>query len=112
MKNYETLITAYATDVTFPDISGIEHLHMLMRRSEIAHNESYLTEEQRQRLHAADAQLIQQARIFYRAIQAIADLSNWRQNQNITINQWWWYLDVLAQLPSFSPTVIQQPMAA
>jgi len=33
--NYKDLITSYETDVQFSEVSGMEHLDMLMIRSEI-----------------------------------------------------------------------------
>lgn len=41
-----------------------------------------------------------QAKQFYEAIQEIADLANWRQQQNVPATHWWWYLDTIIQLPS------------
>jgi hypothetical protein len=44
--SYRELITAYETDVQFADVSGMEHLDMLMTRSEIAQNELHLSDEE------------------------------------------------------------------
>ncbi len=99
MKNYDELISAYEVDVRFPDVSGMEHLDMLLTRSEIAKGKTHLTTEQRIRLEEADRILLQQARHFYRAIQQIADLDAWRRDENVSPTHWWWYLDVLIQLP-------------
>ena len=72
-----------------------------MTRSELHRVEEQLTAEQRTRLANADKSLLPQARLFYRAIQAIADLARWRETETgMTPEHWWWYLDVLAQLPS------------
>jgi hypothetical protein len=54
---------------------------------------------QKQRLLAADQELLKQANLFFRQIQAIADLSQWRNQEGVTPEHWWWYLDVLARLP-------------
>jgi hypothetical protein len=99
VKDVETLIAAYETDVQFPDVSGMEHLEMLLVRSDIARSEDQLTAEQRARLAKADQALLWQARRFHRAIQRIADLETWRREQDVPPTSWWWYLDVLAQLP-------------
>ncbi len=99
MTNYDELIAAYEVDVRFPDVSGMEHLDMLLTRSEIARGEHHLTAEQRVRLAEADKVLLQQAGRFYQAIQKIADLDAWRRDENAPPAHWWWYLDVLAQLP-------------
>ena len=103
MTNYDQLVAAYEVDVRFPDVSGMEHLEMLRIRSDIARGETHLTAEQRARLAEADKLLLQQARRFYQAIQRIADLEAWRCQQGTPPTHWWWYLDVLAQLPDLSP---------
>jgi hypothetical protein len=97
MKNYDELIAAYEIDVRFPDVSGMEHLDMLLTRSEIARGEPHLTNGQRIQLAEADKVLLQQAQHFYRAIQGITDLEVWRRDENIPPAHWWWYLDVLVQ---------------
>jgi hypothetical protein len=94
-----TLISAYETDVQHPDVSGMEHLDMLLTRSVLAENAKQLTSAQQARLAAADQVLLQQARSFYTAIQRIADLAAWREQEQAPSTEWWWYLDVLAQLP-------------
>lgn len=99
MTDYDELIAAYEIDVRFPDVSGMEHLDMLLTRSEIAKREQHLSAEQRARLAEADRVLLEQARRFYEAIQRIADLDAWRRDENVPPSHWWWYLDVLAQLP-------------
>jgi hypothetical protein len=96
---YEELIAAYEVDVRFPDVSGMEHLEMLLTRSEIAKGEAHLTAEQRLRLAEADKVLLQQAKAFSQAINKIADLEAWRLDENVPVTHWWWYLDVLAHIP-------------
>jgi hypothetical protein len=100
MVNYDELVAAYEVDVRFPDVSGMEHLEMLLNRSEIARGEQNLTAEQRARLVEADKVLLQQARRFYQAIHQIADLGLWRRQEDVPPEHWWWYLDVLAQMPA------------
>ncbi len=99
MTEYTELITVCEVDVRFPDVSGLEHLDMLRVRSEIADIEDHLTAEERVRLLEADKTLLRQVRHFYKAVQGIADLEIWRHEENVPITHWWWYLDVLAQLP-------------
>ena len=101
--NFDELIAAYEIDVRFPDVSGMEHLDMLLTRSEIARGEHHLTAEQRARLAEADKVLLQQTLHFYEAIQRIADLDAWRRDENAPPSHWWWYLDVLVQVPGLSP---------
>jgi hypothetical protein len=77
----------------------MEHLDMLLTRSELARGEQHLDVHQLARLTAADQVLLKQALRFYEAIQAIADLETWRREQDTPPAHWWWYLDVLVQLP-------------
>ncbi len=101
MTNYDELITAFEVEVRLPDVSGMEHLQMLMTRSKIAEakREQRLNNEQCLRLAEADQMLLSQAGRFYQAIERIADLAAWRAQENVTPEQWWWYLDVIARLP-------------
>jgi len=112
MTKYIELITAYEVDVCFPAVSGLEHLDMLRVRSEIANYEADLTAEARARLLEADKVLLRQARHFYKAIHEIADLATWRRDENIPVTHWWWYLDVLAQLPELPAAEIIPERAA
>jgi len=96
---YRELIAAYEIDVQFPDVSGMEQLDMLMTRSEIARNELHLSDEDRQRVLNADQLLLRQAKQFSAAIRSIADLASWRRDESVPATHWWWYLDVIAQLP-------------
>ena len=95
------LLTAYEMDVRFPDVSGMEHLDMLLARSELAmaDHDDMLTTEQRVRLAEADRVLASQAGRFYQAIRRITDLEAWRRQEGAPPDQWWCYLDVLAQAP-------------
>ena len=85
---------------------------MLLTRSKIAKGERYLTDEQRARLAKADQVLLQQAGRFYQAIQKIADLETWRRDENAPTSHWWWYLDVLAQVPALTPAREPELVAA
>ena len=67
--SYKDLITAYKAGVQFPDVSAMEHMDMLMTRSEIASNELHLSDEERRRVLNADRLLLQQAEQFYASIQ-------------------------------------------
>ena len=91
----ENLLIAYEMDVRFPDVSGMEHLDMLLTRTRIEEDKNDLTEEQNKRLVLADEQLLQQSGRFYSAIQQVADLTAWRQKIDVPSTQWWWYLDVI-----------------
>ncbi len=100
MNPIERLLNAYEVDVLFPDVSGMEHLNMLQIRSDLAQNEAMLSEEQRQRLMAADRMLVSQADRFFESIRRIADLAAWREEEGVTPEHWWWYLDVIVRLPA------------
>lgn len=110
--NYKELIAAYETDVQFPDVSGMEHLDMLMARSEIAKHEPHLSDEERQRLLRADQSLLRQAQSFYQSIQEIADLASWRRDENVPTTHWWWYLDVIMQMQKRTGPVDFNPISA
>lgn len=99
MSDYDDLIAAYEIDVRLPDVSGMEHLDMLLTRSRIAKVEAALTPEQQQRVQAADRELMYHADRFYAAVHQIADLAAWREREEATPAEWWWYLDVLAHAP-------------
>lgn len=96
--SYKKLLKAYETDVKFPDANGMEHLDMLMTRSEITKHESHLSDEERLRLFQADNLLRQQAHLFYESIKDIADLASWRRDEDVPVTHWWWYLDVITQM--------------
>lgn len=105
MTTIEEKLSAYEVDVAFPDVSGMEHLQMLMFRSELHAMGHLLTSEQEARLATADKRLLRQAQQFYEAIQSIADLTGWRETADgVTPEHWWWYPDVLAQIPAGAVT--------
>ncbi len=97
---YKELIAAYEVDVQFSGVSGMEHLDMLMIRSEIARHERHLSDKERKRVLEADEVLLQCAKQFLESIQSIADLSSWRRDEDAPATHWWWYLDVITQLPA------------
>lgn len=95
-EKIELLLAAYETDVRFPDTSGMEHLDMLMTRTELEKNQQLLTAEQLERLTAADQQLARELDDFYEAISQVARLDRWREEIDPPASHWWWYLDVLS----------------
>ena len=102
MNQLELLITQYETDVRFPDVSGLEHLDMLLTRSRIAAEKDNLSADQDRRLADADQQLLRKAEQFRRAITTVANLAEWRETATASPDEWWWYLDVLASVPQYS----------
>ena len=114
MMTNEERIHAYEVDTDFLDISGMEYIEMLYNRSEIAEIEDELSPEQRERLARADRILIRDAKLFYDAIQSIANLKRWREQDNASPDHWWWYLDVIVALPKMplavnGASVAEQP---
>lgn len=99
MTQIELWLTQYETDVRFPDVSGMEHLDMLLTRSQIATHQPELNTEQQQRLLDADQLLVHNAEQFYQAILSVADLAQWRSTSAASPEEWWWYLDVLVNVP-------------
>ncbi|MBP9502854.1 MAG: hypothetical protein KBF17_11900 [Candidatus Promineofilum sp.] len=102
MTQIELWLTQYETDVRFPDVSGMEHLDMLLTRSRIAEHKDDLSAEQSARLADADQRLLHNARQFNRAILAVADLTAWREDAGVSPDHWWWYLDVLTNVPQLA----------
>lgn len=93
------LLEAYEIGVEDPEISGMEHLDMLLTRSKLAKVVDDLTPSQKARLTRADQELTRQAEQFYAAISRIANLKSWRDDEDAPPSHWWWYLDVLVEAP-------------
>lgn len=107
-RELELSLLAYETHVRFADVSGMEHLDMLIGRSKLEQHRPEMSADQLMRLAAADQQLLAQCDAFYTAIREIADLSAWREKVGASADQWWWYLDVLSHahtgvLPALAP---------
>ena len=111
MMTNEDRIAAYETDTDFLDISGMEYIEMLYNRSEIAKVEAALSITQKTRLAQADQRLVRDAHLFYGAIKSIADLKQWREQDNAPAAHWWWYLDVLVAAP-VAPVGVAELVAA
>ena len=94
------LLKHYLVDVEFPDVSGAEHLQMLQIREELAALEKTLPPPERQALDDADRRLLEQADAFYTELSCFIDLAQHRKQHDISPRHWWWYLDVLVQLPA------------
>jgi len=95
----------YRLEVNDPGATGPEHLQMLVRRDNLAKIESSLSPEQLEVLQEADRTFLRHATLFYVELAKGIDFPAERQEENIPPERWWWYLDVLAQLP-------QQPTPA
>ena len=89
----------YVIDVQYPDVSGIEQLQMLETRSKLAEIEAELSPQERKALLEADRKLAAQADKFLQELSRFIDLAEERHQRHPNPNEWWWYLDILAQVP-------------
>ena len=90
----------YFVAVEHPDVSAFEHREMLLVRDKLAEEESSLSVEQKAQLMAADQRLLEQAALFHAELARITDFKSERQRRQPNAKKWWWYLDVLASLPT------------
>lgn len=97
------LLKKYMTDVEFPEVSGAEHLEMLQIRDRLFEQEQTLSAEEQVALNQADRRLVEQSARFFTELSRFLDLPQHRQTRHIPVTRWWWYLDVLAQLPQTPP---------
>jgi hypothetical protein len=95
----EQLLQIYQIAVKYPESSGFEHLEMLQIRDELALIENELNEREKEELALADQLLIKNSQLFYHELSIIIDLRQKRESEQISSASWWWYLDVLANLP-------------
>jgi ABC-type iron transport system FetAB ATPase subunit len=95
----EELLQTYQINVEYPDVSGFEHLETLQIRDQLALIETELSETEKQQLSLADQLLIKNAQVFYAELSTVIDLKKKRESENISPVSWWWYMDVLANLP-------------
>jgi hypothetical protein len=102
----------YLVAVEHPDVSGFEHLDMLLLRDKLAQSSSQLTPDQQAKLAAADQRLMSQVAAFHAALSQITDLAHERQQRQPPPEHWWWYLDVLAQPPLRQRILATTPIAA
>jgi hypothetical protein len=93
------LVKNYAVAVEHPEVSGFEHLDMLMLRDRIEDQLTQLSTNQIAQLALADRTLLAHAGAFQRELSHITDLEYERQRRRPPLSHWWWYLDVLAYLP-------------
>jgi hypothetical protein len=93
------LLNIYNISLDYPEVSGAEQLELLMIRDQIAELETQLSEEERQILSAADQKLIKNAKIIEQELSQFINLANYRKQEDIPPQKWWWYLDVLSHLP-------------
>lgn len=104
------LLTLYRAAVLLPDASGFEHLQMFDIRDELEAIKFRLTQEECRMLAEADQQLLAHAHTFYVEIARIADLAQERLRHTPPPTHWWWYLDVLVQVPNLSANGALRPV--
>ena len=96
-----TLLNTYHLSLDYPNVSGAEHLELLTIRDQIAELEAGLNAEEQRILSEADRKLIINATILYQELSRFINLADYRKNNNISPQKWWWYLDVLSYLPNY-----------
>lgn len=95
----DKMLQSYCASVRHPDAHGIEHDYMLYLRDGLHDIADQLTADEREALEQADRQLVERAADFLVELSRFVDLDERRRDRNIPPTRWWWYLDVLAQLP-------------
>jgi len=106
------LLRAYVVDTQYPEVSGIEHLQMLKRRSKLAELEATLSPEERRQLAEADIRLSAHAAEFLAELSRFVDLAAERRRLRIPPSHWWWYLDVLVQVPTMPKGELESQLVA
>ena len=97
----------YLIAVKHPELSGFEYLEMLMVRDEVETQVLFLDDTQKALLAKADQRLFTQAVKFNTALSQITTLSYEREQRQPSPEQWWWYLDVLATVPSIDKPILE-----
>ena len=97
----------YWVAVQHPGVSGFETLDMFMVRDKLLQQLTTLTAEEKVQLAVADRALLAHVAEFYTELTQITSLEYERQQRKPSPAQWWWYLDVLLQLPQASKTLAE-----
>jgi len=105
------VVEQYIGHVEFPEVSGAEHLAMLQLRDRIQIVEESLTADKKRAVDDADRRLIESAGAFHAELARFINFEERRKTQGIPPSRWWWYLDVLAQLPNVLPAANEELMA-
>lgn len=98
------LLENYVIQVEYPDVSGAEHLETLEIRDRLSELESNFSSEERSILFEADRKLMANTPQIYQELLRFIDLGQYRTEQHISPQKWWWYLDVLNYLPTVNLT--------
>lgn len=99
----------YLVAVQHSEVSGFEQREMLLIRDRLAKQEATLTLEERSELAKADRRLLAQRERVHAELSRITSLEIERERRQPTPDQWWWYLDVLTQLPELPPSIPGKP---
>ena len=102
------LLKHYQLEVEFPDVSGFEHLQMLDIRDDLEEIKDNLSASERKALLEADRRLLEQALAFESQLAQITTLASERAQRQPPASHWWWYLDVITQLPPLVFEIRQQ----
>jgi hypothetical protein len=105
------LLQNYLVDVEYPEVSGIEQLQMLKRRSELVEVEHTLSLAEKKSLAEADRKLALQADKVLAELSRFVNLENERERLQPQANEWWWYLDVLVRAPALPTHAYQLVMS-
>lgn len=89
----------YRVSLQHPGVSGFETLEMLMVRDKLMQQLASLSPDEKLELEAADQFLVAHSTEFYAELSHITNLDYERRQRQTSPTQWWWYLDVLSQLP-------------
>jgi hypothetical protein len=92
-------VAHYKVAVQHPEVSGFEMLDMLMIRDRLEVQWNRLTLQEQNEVLASDRQLLSHADQFFAALSQVTSFDYERQHRQPGPEQWWWYLDVLVQLP-------------
>ncbi|MEZ4726848.1 MAG: hypothetical protein R3E79_06910 [Caldilineaceae bacterium] len=102
-------LTRYLVAAQHPDVSGFEVLDMLMTRDKLMQQHESLSLSEKAQLAAADQVVVANAPAFCQELSTITSLTYERQQRVPLPTQWWWYLDVITQLPE--PATRQSELA-
>ena len=100
------LLNIYHLSLDYPNVSGAEQLELLMIRDKISELEPSLNVEEQNILSEADRKLIRNATIILQELSRFINLADYRTKHNISSQKWWWYLDVLSYLPTYSTSTV------
>jgi hypothetical protein len=92
-------VAHYKVAVQHSDVSGFEMLDMLMVRDQLEARWNRLTLHEQNEVLAADRQLLSHADQFFAALSQVTRFDYERKQRQPGPERWWWYLDVLVQLP-------------